>query len=200
MKTLVLTGGPCGGKTTIWNRLKGDSDVNAVFVPELATLMHEGKAGFKHIKPVVDSERIAFETIMFEAQQNLENAIYAMSEIKEEAEWMICDRGTVDNLAYTPETLRDTVLDNVELEWSDLIDFYDIVVHFETQAHGDGYSLDNVARYETADQAKEICKEIYSVWKRANPPHHIFLPYHWSLDKKYRVVKDAMVGIYSLAS
>lgn len=42
IRKIVITGGPCGGKTTVLNALKKDFNDRAVFVPEVATMLLSG--------------------------------------------------------------------------------------------------------------------------------------------------------------
>lgn len=192
MKILVLTGGPCGGKTTILNRLKENTEINAVFAPELATLLHEGKAGFQHVQPTADERLVCWNVNLIRMQMAIETALLTAGELKG-ADWLICDRAIIDNIAYTPEHLRPTILATVG-GWASLDDRYDTVAHLESQAHGSAYSLDNPARYETPEDARRMCRTIYEMWQHVDPRNHLYFRHEDSLDYKCNTIVDVMMG------
>ncbi|MDO8408386.1 MAG: AAA family ATPase [bacterium] len=169
IKKIVLTGGPCAGKTTARAYLMqklGDLGYHVVFVPEAPTLlMHSG------IKPggILDGE--AFQravldlTLMLE--DNLGNALadmrYGMKPV------MICDRGVMDGLAYLGD--RDLFAHWLSNRGFSIVDVrdrrYDAVFHLVTAADGAEayYTLDtNSSRSETAEQAREADKRTLAAW------------------------------------
>lgn len=76
---------------------------------------------------------------------------------------VLCDRGTVDGLAYWPGPPEDF--------WSSLgttrdaeLDRYDAVIHLRTPAPEHGYNHQNPLRTESATEAAEIDRRIADAW------------------------------------
>ena len=72
---------------------------------------------------------------------------------------VLTDRGVMDGSAYVSENIWFAILD--ETGWTNVQlrdKRYDQVVHLVTAADGaeEFYSLDNEARYETKEQAREM--------------------------------------------
>ena len=92
---IVLTGGPCAGKTTMAEVLARAFHSSVTNVPEAASLLFSG--GFPRFPPL-ESQR-ATQRAIFHVQRELE-ATYS-ARFPERV--LILDRGTVDGAAYWPE-------------------------------------------------------------------------------------------------
>lgn len=166
---IVLTGGPCGGKTTALAKITeyfADRGFRVFRVPEAATMFIMGGAAPWQFDP------IAFQTALIKTQMQLEDTMTAMAEETERA-IVLCDRGHMDAAAYVdPETWR-AVLDGNRWTTVGLRDErYDAIVHLVTAADGapDAYTtLNNAARTETPEQAIAVDKKLLSAW--VGSPH-----------------------------
>lgn len=87
---IVLTGGPCGGKTTLMQGLRGE-DPHAgrwIMVPEAAPLLF--RAG-------LDGRHPEFQNAVVQLQTALEDACVSAAR---SGQVVLCHRGTLDPLAY----------------------------------------------------------------------------------------------------
>ena len=101
MKKIVLTGGPCGGKSTVMKALKEEFGDRLIVVPEVATIVLAG--GF----PVPgrdlewsESWQDAFQAAVTPLQIGIEDS-HALVAKNRGANVMVCDRGVLDGAAYT---------------------------------------------------------------------------------------------------
>ncbi len=93
---IAITGGPSGGKTTLIEALKKEFGQKVKVVPEAASILYKG--GFPRVKSY-DGYYHAQKAI-YETQKELEAL-----RIKTNPEQLIvCDRGSLDALAYWPDT------------------------------------------------------------------------------------------------
>ncbi|MBA8802907.1 hypothetical protein FB382_001198 [Nocardioides ginsengisegetis] len=123
-------------------------------LPEAASILFGGgfprRDGFE--------ERRAAQRALFHVQRELET----LGEI-EGAAIMLCDRGTVDGLAYWPGDPGDlwaAVHSSLKAEQQR----YAAVIHLQTPSEGVGYNHANPIRTETARAAALIDARITEVW------------------------------------
>jgi predicted ATPase len=166
---IVLTGGPCGGKSSSLSHLtkaltaKG---FDIMCVPEVPTILLNG--GCKY--PGIDggSSLIAFEKALIQAQLQLEKTFVAIAESVDRPTVVIMDRGLLDVAAYLPPDLWKETLQAVQLTEEYLADRYDLVLHLVTAADGaESFytTANNEARTETSNQAKELDQKIRECYK-----------------------------------
>jgi hypothetical protein len=154
----VLTGGPCGGKTTFLRELRRiDPDAQRfVLVPEAATQLIEAglRPGSKE-----------FQRGVFRLQSALESACAIAAP---PGALLVCDRGLLDGLVYW-RLLGGTEGEFFEmagLGQGDLLARYQMVLHLQTAAVGADASytslgLRRVESPELAMQIDHLCGEIW---------------------------------------
>lgn len=148
---LVLTGGPCSGKTTGQRRLGRFFERIGwkVFrVPEAATLLLSGGAEFGQMDEETAEK---FQENLLLCMIRLEETYFDLAQSCEQSCIIICDRGTMDPRAYMTEDSWNRVLARNSLSTADLRDKrYDQVVHLVTAADGaeEFYNKDNPTRTE----------------------------------------------------
>ena len=166
MKKIVLTGGPGGGKTTALDIFRREFRDGLVIVPEAATILFEN--GLKRGGEVEDLKRIQLG--VYHLQKSLE----AVFERSNPGSCLLCDRGTLDSIAYWPED-REAFFKEVNSSFQQELERYDAVIFFETAAaSGDSISSNNPQRTETAKQAIELDKKLQAIWSQ-HPNYH-FIP------------------------
>lgn len=180
---IVLTGGPCSGKTTalayVSKKLRKQG-IEVITIEEQATkLILSGKT------PQLLG-RYEFHKLLFELQLAEENEkIDIAKKMSCEKVVILFDRGLLDSKAFVTqeEFNRYSSLNGAN---EDIIrNSYDAVFHLVTAADGaeSAYNLtNNTARSETVEQAKMIDKEILSVW--TGTPHLRVIDNSTSFDKK----------------
>lgn len=155
VKLIVLTGGPGAGKTAILEFLRKTLCEHIAILPEAASILFSG--GFWRINTAA-GERSAQKAI-YAVQNELQNIFF------EEKKWSVglCDRGTLDGLAYWPGTeaeffeSQNTTKDK---EYSK----YSAVIHLRAPAIKD-YNHQNPVRIESAETAILIDQKIHEIWK-----------------------------------
>ncbi len=181
---IVITGGPCAGKTTALERIRDvftPLGYTVVFIPETATeLISSGIAPwtcitnseFQHclLKLQLEKERIYTEGALL-----LKDAPKIL---------LVCDRGAMDNKAYIKQEEFSTILSFMDLTEFDLLSRYHAVFHLTTAANGsDGYTLENNnARYESASEAIALDDRLVSAWQ--NHAHHVVIENSSSFEEK----------------
>lgn len=83
---------------------------------------------------------------------------------------VLCDRGTVDGLAYWPGPPEE-YWSSLETRQEDELARYDAVIHLRTPAAGRGYDHTNPLRTENARLAALIDERLLAAW--ADHPHRI---------------------------
>lgn len=157
-KRIVLTGGPGGGKTTALDLIRREFAGKIASVPEAATMMFSGGIERSNDIEVLKAQ----QTTIFNLQKNLEDIQRAMH-----PECLIlCDRGSLDGLAYWPEDEQDffnTMNTSIEEELSR----YDAVIFFETAAKsGESIRSNNPIRNESEQAAIELDEKLKQVWSK----------------------------------
>lgn len=184
VRKIVLTGGPCGGKSSslayLTSSLK-DRGYRVLTVPEASTLLqvtcggvYPGRAPEKHL------ELLGYENALFQLEVGLEDAIFALAEVYRslgQGVVVLLDRGLMDIKAYCPPDLWTTLLRTrgVTLE-QDLRTRYDLVVHLVTTAQGAEHcytTANNAARTETAEQARALDESTFRCWADQNDHRHL---------------------------
>lgn len=162
---IVLTGGPCAGKTTAMNWIQNffqKQGYKVLFVPETATELIMGGLTPWETKTYSD-----FEGILFDLQMEKEKLFEeGAKKLPNEKILIVCDRGLLDNKAYMSKRDFDYLLKNKKLSEVKLRDSYDAVFHLVTAAKGAKkyYNLDNAARTETVEEATKIDDSLIASW------------------------------------
>jgi predicted ATPase len=175
MRTIVLTGGPCSGKTAVQRILRAEFAREVVFVPEAATLLLEG--GFpvpgRHL-PWSARWQAAFQSAVLPLQRSLEEAHVLLAE-GQGCRLLVCDRGLLDGAAYTPgglaEFCRCHGIDAVEA-----LGRYAAVLHLESLATaepGQYGQAGNAARFESLAEAQQLEHATRAAWR--DHPRYYFI-------------------------
>lgn len=202
LKKIVLTGGPCAGKTTALNYLYeklSDYGYSVVVVPEIPTFIMN--AGLNPRKATPNFDYSAFQRLMLETQVLFEDRIFAeASRIKGgEKQVMIFDRGCMDYRAYvSPEEFTATLSKN---GWNivDLRDRrYDAVIHLVTAADGQQgfYNLNNPARQETPEEAVKSDIRTRDAW--VGHPHLRIIDNSTDFEGKMKRLLNVVRGILGI--
>jgi CYTH domain-containing protein/predicted ATPase len=165
---IVLTGGPCGGKTTALTRITErmqDLGFRVLRVPEVPTLLLLGGAT---LDGVTLEQFIAFETSVLETQIALEDGFLRVAAASDQPCVVVYDRGLLDVSAYLPDSAWRSLLDDHGWSVVALRDRrYDAVIHMVTAADGaEGFytTANNAARRETPAQARDLDARLREAW------------------------------------
>ena len=183
-RRVVLTGGPGAGKTAVLEMVRQSLCHHVRVLPEAASIVFGG--GFP--RHAHDSCRRVAQGAIYHIQTALE----ATGEAHNPA-IMLCDRGTLDGLAYWPgpvESFWDTTGTTPAAELAR----YDAVLHLRTPAAEQGYNQQNPLRTETATIAGEIDDRILQAWNQ-HPRRYVFEAAGDFLDKAARVLQVLRVEL-----
>lgn len=152
-RRIVLTGGPGAGKTAVLEMVRRTMCEHVHILPEAASIVFGG--GFPRLD---DSEsRRAAQRAIFHVQRELE----VTGDVQRPA-IVLCDRGTLDGLAYWPGAPQDFwTFTGTDLGGE--FARYDMVVHLRTPTLG--YDHANPLRVETAGAAAAIDTQLEQVWR-----------------------------------
>lgn len=183
---IVITGGPCAGKTTAMSWIQNsfsDLGYHVIFVPECATeLITAGISGIT-CRSVVD-----FQTALMKLQLEREY-IYekAARTSKNDKILIVCDRGSMDSKAYLSNLEFSTVLNELNKNEIELRDNYDAVFHLVSAAKGaeEFYTTENnSARFETAKEAVLADDKLIDAWN--GHPHFRVIDNSTDFDEKMK--------------
>eukprot|EP00656_Telonema_subtile_P045106 TRINITY_DN51374_c0_g1_i1.p1 TRINITY_DN51374_c0_g1~~TRINITY_DN51374_c0_g1_i1.p1 ORF type:complete len:344 (-),score=100.88 TRINITY_DN51374_c0_g1_i1:47-1078(-) len=173
---IVITGGPCAGKTTAMTTLRErleNAGWRVFVVPEAATLLFHNGANFKDFLPRGEPGIVDFQTQLAHLQMQLERIMEGMARASGVKAVLLCDRGVIDGKAYcTPEQWA-LVLDQLGVTESAVRDRrYDAVVHLVTAAQGaekyytlaQGKEGEPTARTETVEEAVDQDNRTVQAW------------------------------------
>lgn len=163
---IVITGGPCGGKSTALSRIKEEFEAigyKVLFVPETATELIGGG-----VTPWACSTNVEYQKCQLELQLEKERVFeQAAKTMNVDRVLLVCDRGALDNKAYMTEQEFDRILDEIGRNEVELRDSYDAVFHLTTAAKGaEAFytTANNCARTETPEQARALDDKVISAW------------------------------------
>lgn len=197
---IVLTGGPCAGKTTALSRVTQYFTYRGYVVytqPEAATLFNQAGVDF-----LTDDKQMFFESekqlLLF--QLYTEECFRKMAEKSGKPAIIVYDRGVMDIAAYLNDDMWQALLDEMKLNEVEMRDRrYDAVLHLCTAAKGAEkfYTCDNNrSRTESIEQAIELDDKIIKAW--TGHPHLRVIPNRGSFEEKlYDVVAEiaAVLGV-----
>ena len=156
LRFVVLTGGPGAGKTAVLETIRHNFCKHVIVLPESASIIFGG--GFPR-KTTASGVRSAQRAI-FRVQRELER----MAEDERTGAVVLCDRGTLDGLAYWPDDEGSFFTENETTREAEMRR-YSMIIHLRTPAAGNGYDHRNPLRIESATEAAAIDERILRVWE-----------------------------------
>jgi predicted ATPase len=155
-RRVVLTGGPGAGKTAILELVRQAFCPHVSVLPESAGIVFGG--GFPRRTDVRSRE--SAQRAIYYVQRELET----IGDQSNPA-IVLCDRGTLDGLAYWPNGMA-AFLASVDTTAETELARYDAVIHLRTPPPEHGYNMLNPLRVESPALAAEIDARIEAAWSR----------------------------------
>ena len=166
---VVLTGGPCAGKTRCLRAIRARFGEQVVTLPESATLLLDSGV------PPPGHERIL--TSQDEWVRNFQAAIVAIQRTLEEtcerlaqscgARLIVCDRGVLDGAAYWPGG-RQAFLHHFGMTAEACFARYHRVLHLQSLADAKPHLYgpeNNAIRYESVADALRVEQAVRAAWQ-----------------------------------
>jgi CYTH domain-containing protein/predicted ATPase len=167
---IVLTGGPCAGKTTalsyLYDKLSAFGFM-VVMVPESARLILSSGVSLENAN---FDQNYSIEDAMLQLQHYLEatfaEAASQFHSPNGKPVIMLLDRGRMDVKGFTKPEVWETIVSENDYSEIELRDWpYDAIVHMVTAANGAEafYRLDGVRR-ESLEESREIDARLQHAW------------------------------------
>ena len=183
---IVITGGPCAGKTTAMSWIQNaftQKGYTVLFVPETATELISGG-----VAPWTCGSNLDYQKCQMRLQLEKEKVfVQGAKTMNTDKVLIVCDRGAADNKAYmTDEDFAEVAAAVGETEIQ-LRDSYDAVFHLVTAAKGavEFYTTaNNQARTESVEEAAELDDKLIAAW--TGHPHFRVIDNETGFDEKMK--------------
>lgn len=192
MKKIVLTGGPCAGKTTALVKIMehfSSIGYKVFVIPELPTLFLQ--AGMDYL---TDNKDLFYEgeKATLEMQIALEDKFLQMAKSVKQPVLIVCDRGTMDISAYMNPVLWNQIISDANMNNEMLHSRYDAVLHLVSAADGAEQfytTATNNKRTEGIELARILDKKVIQAW--SEHPHLRVINNHEDFETKLeRVLQE----------
>lgn len=166
-KRIVLTGGPCAGKSSslelIEDYLRNKRYIVYTVQESATELINSGIKPFgNNAIDIVEFQRIILKYQLYK-EKLVENVAKMYDGNKDVV--ILYDRGINDYKAYISENEYDSLLKEYNLSEENILNRYDVVIHLETAAKSKDYTVENnKARCEDKDKAIELDNKTYNAW------------------------------------
>nr|WP_300306833.1 AAA family ATPase [uncultured Anaerostipes sp.] len=163
---IVITGGPCAGKTTGMSWIQNaftERGYTVLFIPEIATELISGG-----VAPWTCGSNGEYQKCQLKLQMEKEKVFeYAARTMDSEKILIVCDRAALDNKAYMTDAEFAVAANYVGANEVELRDGYDAVFHLVTAAKGAQKfytTANNTARTETPEEAAALDDKLIAAW------------------------------------
>ncbi|HWG45336.1 MAG TPA: ATP-binding protein [Gemmataceae bacterium] len=166
---VVLTGGPCAGKTSCLCAIRAHFGDQVVTMPETATLLLSSgfpPPGHASIHSAPDEWIQAFQGAILSIQQEVEASCKRLAR-NCRVRLIVCDRGVLDGAAYWPGG-REAFLRHFGQSLEDCFARYQSVLHLQSlaESHPHLYGPEgNAIRYEGLADALRVEQAVRAAWE-----------------------------------
>lgn len=175
IKTIVITGGPCAGKTSAMEWIKRDIarlGYRVLVIPETATEFISGG-----VCPWTCGTNYDYQVVQMHLQREKERCYKKAAgtmEAQADKILIVCDRAMYDNMIYMTKDEFYSILEKMETTEEEVLGAYDAVFHLVTAAIGTSAfdtGLNNEIRYEDAEQSRVMDEKFIQSWA-PHPKHY----------------------------
>lgn len=197
---IVLTGGPCAGKTTALAKIIEhftELGFQVFAIPEVPTMF--GHAGVNYL---TDNKELFYEAekATLRTQMELEDLFVRMAQKCKKPSLLVCDRGVMDISAYLAPEMWQAILEESELNIVRLRDTrYDAVLHLVTAANGAEQfytTANNEVRSEGVEQAIALDNKLIQAW--TGHPHLRIIDNEVDFEKKINNVLTEISNVLGI--
>lgn len=193
LTTIVLTGGPCAGKSSSLSYVAShltQKGYHVVVIDELATeLQRNGFIPGKTISPLLFQEMVLREALSREHfyKESSKKSLHQKSII-------LCDRGIADSKAYVSQKEWGDLLATFTLNDEDVLGRYDMVLHLRSVAVDKPHLYtqeNNLSRRESREEAVLVDSAVACAWEK-HPTLRIINNEGEFEHKKARIVSEIL--------
>ena len=196
IRTIVITGGPCGGKTTAMSWLQNaltSAGYAVIFLTETFTELANAGVSSYNCK-----DNFAFQRIQVRYQLERERLYRRAAEaLANDNVVIVHDRGSMDDKPYMEPEEFAAILKELDQDEVSFRDKYDAVFHLVTAAKGAlpfYTTANNTARTETPEEAIELDEKTLAAW--AGHPHLRIIDNSTDFNgKMLRLLKEVMLAL-----
>ena len=196
IRTIVITGGPCGGKTTAMSWLQNaltSAGYAVIFLTETFTELANGGISSYNCK-----DNFAFQRIQVRYQLERERLYRRAAEaLSNDNVVIVHDRGSMDDKPYMTAEEFASILEELGQDEVSFRDKYDAVFHLVTAAKGAlpfYTTANNTARTETPEEAIDLDEKTLAAW--AGHPHLRIIDNSTDFNgKMLRLLKEVMAAL-----
>lgn len=162
-RLVAVTGGPGAGKTAVLELARRRFCSHVRILPEVATMLFGG--GFPRLptRAGVESAQRAIASV----QREIERAVASDGATAV----ALCDRGTLDGLAYWPGS-EDEFFQALGTTRAQQLERYAAVIHLRTPS-AEHYDHSNPVRLESAADAQQMDVRIAAAWRGHGHVHFV---------------------------
>ncbi len=199
---IVLTGGPCAGKTTAMAQIIehfSSLGFQVFAIPEVPTMF--SSAGINYL---THNKALFFEAekSTLNIQLALEDHFAKMAAQCSKPVLIVCDRGTMDISAYVSPEIWEALTEEMGTNTVKLRDArYEAILHMVTAAAGAEQfytNENNKFRSEDVEMARELDRKVLSAW--TGHPHLRVIGNHMDFDDKLRQVLNEISTVLGVPS
>ena len=173
IRTIVITGGPCGGKTTAMSWLQNaltSAGYAVIFLTETFTELANSGVSSYNCK-----DNFAFQRIQVRYQLERERLYRRAAEaLSNDNVVIVHDRGSMDDKPYMEPEEFASILKELGQDEVSFRDKYDAVFHLVTAAKGAlpfYTTANNIARTETPEEAIDLDEKTLAAWAEIGRAH-----------------------------
>ena len=182
---IVITGGPCAGKSTALSWIQNHfikKGYKVLFINESATELINNGINYETCK-----SRLDFQKAIVGLQLEKEKIYMNAAKLMDGKILIVCDRGLLDSKAFINELEFQKICNDFNTNEIEMRDNYDAVFHLVSCAKGaeEFYTKDNnSARQENIDEARIVDDKIIAAW--TGHPHFRIIDNSMSFEEKIK--------------
>lgn len=180
---IVLSGGPCGGKTKALKYLKiylEEQGFNVLGINEAAAGIIENgfckRDSLYEFQKAIALRQIDMENAAQKRADGLENPV------------IICDRGLMDCAVYLNDNDLKRIMSELNMSEIDLRDRYNAVFHMDSTSGSENADYEKVdIRIESREEAETLNSRSLKAW--CGNPHYRFIPVCSTFEEKFEFLR-----------